>query len=68
MAMGIKLVVDENLYGYVAEKNDSIPVYINHYIFEEMGPIFPSHWHEQFMLMCTLKKENCCFSAVRKRL
>lgn len=55
--MGIKLVINENLYGYVSENHDSIPVHIDHYVFEEMGPIFPSHWHEQFMLMYIKKGE-----------
>jgi AraC-type DNA-binding domain-containing proteins len=49
--MGKDLIIDENMYGHVLGKNETLPIAIEHYCFKENGTIFPPHWHEQFMLM-----------------
>lgn len=49
------LVVEENMYGHDSEKNESIPIHLEHYFITEPGSVFPPHWHEQFMIMYIVK-------------
>ncbi len=49
--MGKDLIIDENMYGHVLGKAETIPMHIEHNFFKENGTIFPPHWHEQLMVM-----------------
>ncbi|MEK4057144.1 AraC family transcriptional regulator [Paenibacillus sp. FSL F4-0087] len=51
LVMGRELVVNENMYGYVEDKEISKPIITEYCSFNEKGSIFPPHWHEQLMIL-----------------
>ena len=53
--MGKDLLINENMYGYVKEKNESRAVSMEHCFIVENGSITPPHWHEQLLLMYIAK-------------
>ncbi|WP_238881840.1 AraC family transcriptional regulator [Clostridium sp. YIM B02551] len=49
--MGNDLLINENMYGYAKDKDQSRVVDIEYCIFMENESIIPPHWHEQLLLM-----------------